>query len=59
MDRVTRRGEIISADMRSLISQRYRRITKAVNLEFWNIESETAHSLYVGSYGRGTAITQK
>ena len=56
MDRVTRRGEIISADMRSLISQRYRRITKAVNLEFWNIESETAHSLYVGSYGRGTAI---
>ena len=56
MDRVTRRGEIISADMRSLISQRYRRITKAVNLEFRNIESETAHSLYVGSYGRGTAI---
>lgn len=42
MDRVIPRGEIIRADMRSLISQRYRRITitKAVNLEFWNIESE-------------------
>lgn len=46
MDRVTRKGEIISADMRSLISQRYRRITKAVNLEFWNIESETAMLLF-------------
>lgn len=56
MDRVIPRGEIIRADMRSLISQRYRKITKAVNWEFWNIESETAHSLYVGSYGRGTAI---
>ena len=40
---------------RELISKRYRRITKAVNLEFWGLNSETAHSLYVGSYGRGTA----
>ena len=27
-----------------------------MNVEFWNSESDTAHSLYVGSYGRGTAI---
>lgn len=37
MDRVTKRGEIICANKRSLISQRYKRITKAVNLEFWRI----------------------
>ena len=56
MDTVKKRGEIISADQRSLVSQRYRRITRAVNSEFWSSTSEIAHSLYVGSYGRGTAI---
>ncbi len=56
MDTVKQRGEIISADQRLLVSQRYKRITRAVNVEFWNSVSETAHSLYVGSYGRGTAI---
>lgn len=56
MDIVKKRGEIISADQRSLVSQRYKRITRAVNSEFWSSTSETAHSLYVGSYGRGTAI---
>jgi hypothetical protein len=34
---------------------RYRQITKRINLEFWNSTSEELHSLYVGSYGRGTA----
>lgn len=38
------------------MTMRYRRITKAVNRRFWNYESDTAHSLYVVSYGRGTAI---
>ncbi len=56
MDTVKKRGEIISADQRSSVSQRYKRITRAVNSEFWGSDSETAHSLYVGSYGRGTAI---
>lgn len=46
----------IDMDTRSLISKRYKRITRAVNIEFWNNSSETEHSLYVGSYGRGTAI---
>jgi len=38
------------------ISQRYKSITKRLNTDFWNITSDTAHSLYVGSYGRNTAI---
>ncbi len=38
-----------------VISYRYRRITRQLNTDFWNTTSETAHSLYVGSYGRNTA----
>lgn len=56
MDLVTKRGEIISLEQRKTISDRYRRITKAINREFWGIDSDTAHSFYVGSYGRGTAV---
>ncbi len=56
MDVVVKRGEVISAEQRSAISYRYKRITRAINREFWGTESETAHSFYVGSYGRGTAI---
>lgn len=56
MDTVKRNGERISQDQRDLISKRYKRITKAVNSEFWGVDSETDHSRYVGSYGRGTAI---
>ena len=54
--RVSKNNHSISQDTRSLISKRYKRITKAVNTEFWNSNSETTHSCYVGSYGRGTAI---
>lgn len=38
------------------ISRRYRAITKRLNIDFWETDSETAHSLQVGSYGRNTAI---
>ena len=38
------------------ISRRYRTITHQLNADFWNTESYTSHSLYVGSYGRKTAI---
>jgi predicted nucleotidyltransferase len=38
------------------ISYRYKRITKQLNRDFWNSESDTLNSLYVGSYGRGTEI---
>lgn len=56
MDTVTKRGEVISREQRLLISMRYRKITRAINIEFWGSTSETDHSFYVGSYGRGTAI---
>lgn len=38
------------------ISLRYRNITKRLNTDFWRTDSETSHSLQVGSYGRNTAI---
>ncbi|MYB57544.1 MAG: nucleotidyltransferase [Gemmatimonadetes bacterium] len=38
------------------ISSRYKNITRRLNTDFWNTESDTSHSLYVGSYGRNTAI---
>lgn len=38
------------------ISTRYKNITKRLNTDYWITTSETAHSLYVGSYGRNTAI---
>lgn len=41
---------------RDLVSMRYRTITRAVNRGLWDSSSETLHSLYVGSYGRGTAV---
>ena len=56
MDRIIRNKHPINLETRSLISKRYKTITKAVNGDFWNSNSETAHSKYVGSYGRGTAI---
>lgn len=39
-----------------MISMRYKRITRQLNTDFWNTTSDTSHSLYVGSYGRNTAI---
>lgn len=39
------------------ISYRYKRITRQLNSDFWSTSSDTAHSLYVGSYGRNTAIS--
>jgi len=38
------------------IKLRYKKITKRLNQDFWNSESEINHSLYVGSYGRDTDI---
>lgn len=38
------------------ISYRTKRITRQVNKDFWNNDSETSHSFYSGSYGRGTDI---
>lgn len=46
---------LIPKDTVSSISYRYKRITRQLNKDFWDTESEAAHSLYVGSYGRDTA----
>lgn len=54
--RVQKRENSIDRDTRATISNRYHEITKAVNREFRSSTSDTMYSLYVGSYGRGTAI---
>jgi hypothetical protein len=38
------------------ISMRYKAITQRLNTDFWDTTSDISHSLYVGSYGRNTAI---
>lgn len=39
------------------IAVRYKAITRRLNIDYWNTTSDAAHSLYVGSYGRNTAVT--
>ncbi len=47
---------LITKDKIDSISYRYKRITKQLNKSYWDTESETSHSLYVGSYGRDTDV---
>lgn len=47
---VKKHGEVISTDIRTSISTRYKAVTKAINREFWDSQSDKEHSLYVGSY---------
>ena len=46
----------MSDDAVNSTASRYKRITQRLNRDYWNSESLTSHSLYVGSYGRGTDI---
>lgn len=39
------------------IAARSGNITRRLNTDFWSTTSNTSHSLYVGSYGRNTAIS--
>lgn len=55
--RVKRYDNVIPKDTRDVISYRYKKITKAINREFWNSESEINNTIFVGSYGRNTAIS--
>lgn len=55
--RVRRYDNVIPKDIRDKVSLRYKKITKAINREFWNSESEINNSIFVGSYGRNTAIS--
>lgn len=57
MMRVRKYDNVISIELRDVISYRYKRITRAINREFWKTESETSNSIFVGSYGRNTAIS--
>ena len=38
----------------AVIQGRYHRITSIINKAYWNSDSDIKHSLYAGSYGRGT-----
>lgn len=49
-------GIRVDMETRSLISLRYRNITQRLNKDFWNKDSNVENSIYVGSYGRRTAI---
>ncbi len=46
----------VKLETRSTISTRYERITRQLNKDFWEILSNSQNSLYVGSYGRRTAV---
>lgn len=45
----------IGMELISSIAYRYQRITGQLNKDFRSVDSKTANSLYVGSYGRDTA----
>lgn len=38
------------------ISSRYKTRPRRLNAGFWGTVSDTSHGLYVGSYGRNTAV---
>ena len=46
----------LQVDKTVSITNRYGSLTTRLNTDFWSTSSATAHSLYVGSYGRNTAI---
>lgn len=54
---ITKDSSSILLTTRQTIAKRYHLLTRAINNEFWNSTSDTLHSFYVGSYGRGTAIS--
>lgn len=47
---------LIGSTAEGNISSRYKQITKRLNQDFYGSESDTNHSMYVGSYGRSTDI---
>lgn len=53
---IIKHGEVISQDIITTVKMRFITVTRAINKEFWNLQDDTSHSFYVGSYGRGTAI---
>ena len=56
--RAFRDSYVIKKDTMDSLSYRYQRMTKQLHMGFWNTESETAHSLYIGYYGRDTGLCE-
>lgn len=46
----------MSSTVVDTVSYRYHRIVRQLNKDYYGSDSDSAHGLYVGSYGRGTAI---
>ena len=46
----------MSSTTAATISSRYKQITKRLNLDYYQSDSDVYHSFYVGSYGRDTEI---
>ena len=42
----------ISQGIKSIVDTRVKSIAKRINLDFWNIDSESTNYRVVGSYGR-------
>jgi len=57
---VAEKFERLTANLRTAddetITDRCKRITKRINIDFWGNTSEIYHTKYLGSYGRGTDI---
>lgn len=57
---VAEKFERLTANLRTaddeIITDRCKRITKRINIDFWDNASEIYHTKYLGSYGRGTDI---
>lgn len=47
---------LISEQDLRIISSRYKAITKRINMDYYSSDSDTRHSLYIGSFGRDTEI---
>lgn len=45
-----------SRDSYLAIISRYHYITRRINKDYWDINSDSDHSLYVGSYGRDKVL---
>lgn len=46
----------MTSEVVDAVQTRYRQITRRLNYDFYGWDSDTLNSIYVGSYGRGTAI---
>lgn len=55
--RVRKKIEHIDYPTREIIKLRYQEITRAINRQFWGRNNESDNTFFVGSYGRGTAIS--